>query len=70
MSLSELKQEAQTLTSAERTELRSYLRLLDLKEDPARHQELFAALDRAKAGQSVGSAELRPLLSPPASPRL
>ncbi|MBC7369448.1 MAG: hypothetical protein H7343_21990 [Undibacterium sp.] len=63
MSLSELKQEAQTLTSDERIELRSYLRLLDLKEDPARQQHLFAALDRAQAGQSVGGEDVRRALS-------
>ena len=67
MSLSELKQEAQNLTMSERMELRSYLRLLDLKDDPARQRQLFTALDRAKAGQTIADDDLRRALSRPPS---
>lgn len=67
MSLSELKQEAQTLTTEERVELRSYLRLLDLKEDPARQQQLFAAHDRAQTGQIVVGEDVRRALAQPPS---
>jgi hypothetical protein len=65
MSLSELKQEAQSLSPAERIELRSYLRLLDLKEDSVRQEQLFSALDRAQTGRSVGGDEVRRALAQP-----
>ena len=65
MSIQEMKQELQTLTPAERAELKAHLRLLDLKDDPVRLQELADAHERADAGAQVSGAEVLRLIGHP-----
>ncbi len=64
MSLAELKQETQSLSPAERAELRAWLKLLDLKENGARQSQLFTKLDQAKAGCVTDEAGLRERMGP------
>lgn len=59
MSLADIKREMRSLSAKQRAELRTYSRLLDLKENPARQAELFRVLDRASAGDAVTEAEVR-----------
>jgi hypothetical protein len=59
MSLAELKAGSQSLSPAERTELRAWLRLLDLKEDLTRQDRLHQLLGRAREGGVVNEDDLR-----------
>jgi hypothetical protein len=66
MSLAELKQGAETLSVAERTELRAHLRLLDLKGDKVRQADLS---DRVRAGRYIDQDEVRRLIASQSGPR-
>jgi hypothetical protein len=59
VSLAAIKREMQSLTAAERAELRAYSKVLDLKENPQRQAELLSALNQALKEKLISSEEVR-----------
>lgn len=64
MSLTEVMQEIDTLTPAERLKVQAYLIHLRRKDDPSHRDELKRRVDRLQAGEGATEDDLRRRLKP------